>query len=319
MNILILGRSLDQQLELFQKNHESSIEALIINLISINIKTKNNIDIYFCDVCANNDGRIYILNMEKFNMVNNTKYNIRLISKKVTIAEDFDSQEELYKKINLKNKIDIIINDMGTIYFFEFYTLIELINNFLKVNGKALLVGFEYLLKKPKSDGIPYNNNLTNSFEIFITLLGKKHPIKMNVNKETTIKEIKQYIEYKNYSKEYGSFLIFAGKKLELDKKIKDYNIPYQATLHEVIKLRGKQRDLNRFKQILNIYPQLSVTNEELGFNILGHNNNHCYNYISIQITKMKVINGYVNGKPAQMPNESKISFFYRLKNIREK
>ena len=144
MNILILGRSLDQQLELFQKNHESSIEALIINLISINIKTKNNIDIYFCDVCANNDGRIYILNMEKFNMVNNTKYNIRLISKKVTIAEDFDSQEELYKKINLKNKIDIIINDMGTIYFFEFYTLIELINNFLKVNGKALLVGFEY-------------------------------------------------------------------------------------------------------------------------------------------------------------------------------
>lgn len=79
---------------------------------------------------------------------------------------------------------------------------------------------------------------MAEPIQLFVkSLNGKTRTI--TVNPESTIRQVKEQIQDKEGINKEDQRLIFAGKSLQDDKTVNDYNLVSNSTIHLVLHVKG--------------------------------------------------------------------------------
>ncbi|RIB28842.1 ubiquitin-related domain-containing protein [Gigaspora rosea] len=143
------------------------------------------------------------------------------------------SQEEIVLDVSRNNTVITIkqmINQVSN-YHHEYILIFE----GMILENEYTLADYDIKLESTL-DIICINNNNEERFEIFAKILTGK-TITLNVYSDQFIYQIKQMIQEKEGFT--PNSIIFAGKSLEDDYTLSDYNIQKESTLHLVLRLRG--------------------------------------------------------------------------------
>ena len=197
--------------------------------------------------------QVFFFNNNKFDNDQLSIYDYDIIHKGLIFKEDTENnngilitiQDKKYENyfILFEDKtMELTLDPLDTIG--NLYKIIEKKTGINTSNFDYILYGESYIYEYNSmiiNYNLSKNNNILNfirigNFILIKTLTGKT--IFMEIHPNSTIEEVKERIRDSVRIPTDQQRLIFAGKQLEDNRTLADYNIPKGSTLHVVLRLR---------------------------------------------------------------------------------